>query len=85
MFYTSGNLKKLTRVNSKKFNRKFWKILKNRIHCTNGNIFKYTCDINKQFFENTKHSDGITFRPIYLSQKMGKGDQLIEFARFKFC
>ena len=42
-------------------------------------------DINKQIFENRKHNDGATLSSIYFSQKMGKGDELIDFARFKFC
>ena len=42
-------------------------------------------DINKQIFENRKHNDGATLSSIYCSQKIGKGDELIDFARFKFC
>ena len=42
-------------------------------------------DMNKQIFENSKHNYAVTFSSIFFSQKIGKGDELIEFARFKFC
>ena len=41
-------------------------------------------DIKKRIFENRKHNYGVTFSSIYFSQKMGKGEVLIEFANFKF-